>query len=71
LAVALSAGIDAGINARELRRKLGGALREAKAVDAACAVLEESGLIRQVAQGGGHRPRKDFQINPRVFSRAR
>jgi hypothetical protein len=54
-------------NARELRRKLGGPLREAQAVDAACAVLEEAGLIRPVIQGGGHRPRKDFHVNPRVF----
>lgn len=54
-------------NARDLRRELGGALREPKAMDAACGVLEEAGLIRQLRKSSGIRQRKDFQINPVVY----
>ena len=34
------------INARDVRRAIGGMLRETAAMDAACAVLVEAGLIR-------------------------
>ena len=37
----------ASFNARDMRREIGGLVREASAMDAACAVLVEAGLIRE------------------------
>jgi hypothetical protein len=60
-------------NARNVRRELGGALREAKAMDEACAVLVEAGLIRpegKQALGAGRKP-KNYEVNPCVFGAGR
>lgn len=54
-------------NARELRRKAGGLLRESKDMDAACSVLTEANLIRPISGQYGPnkgRPAKDFEVNP-------
>ena len=59
-------------NARDLRRVIGGMLREPKAMDAACEALAEAGLIRpEFARvgGGGGRPARNYRVNPIVFSR--
>jgi hypothetical protein len=63
----------ATFNARNVRRELGGALREAKAMDEACAVLVEAGLIRpegKQALGAGRKP-KNYEVNPCVFGAGR
>ena len=56
-------------NARELRRQIGGSLREAAAMDAACNMLVEAGLIRaQFARAGETKGRaaRKFEVNPRI-----
>lgn len=59
-------------NASKLRYKLGGPLREASAMDAACAELEDAGLIQAVdAVRKRGRPSKDYIVNPRLFQRQR
>ena len=57
----------AEFNARMVRRQLGGSLHEARAMDGACAVLVEAGLIRPrpTPSGPGRNP-KDFDVNPLV-----
>jgi hypothetical protein len=58
-------------NAREVRRDIGGMLRDPPAMDAACHVLAEAGLIRSKplrASGAGRKP-KDFDVNPLVWER--
>jgi hypothetical protein len=60
----------ASFNARELRRQIGGAVREAAAMDAACAVLIEAGLIRAKSSRSGEaggRPARNYEVNPRVL----
>lgn len=62
-----------GFNARELRRDIGGALREAAAMDAACKALVEAGLVRSAGTRAGDRPgrtSKTFEVNPAVLRRA-
>lgn len=58
-------------NAREVRREVGGLLRDAADMDAACAVLVEAGLLRpKAAQGAGvGRKPKNYEVNPAVFRR--
>jgi hypothetical protein len=57
-------------NARDLRRRMGSPIHEAEAMDEACKVLHEAGLIRpqperKGATGGRHS--KDFEVSPRIF----
>jgi hypothetical protein len=56
-------------HARELRREIGGALRDTAAMEVACAVLVEAGLIRpaftRTGDTKGRRSRK-FEVNPAV-----
>ncbi|MCG5235298.1 DUF3987 domain-containing protein [Xanthobacter oligotrophicus] len=56
-------------NARELRRTVGGGLRTAEAMDAACAELVEAGLVRPVVDPKAGRGRKcrGFEVNPAMF----
>lgn len=57
---------EPGFNARDVRRKVGGPLRDAADMDLACTELEEAGLIRPAASaqtGRGRRP-KAFDVNP-------
>jgi Protein of unknown function (DUF3987) len=54
-------------NARETRRKVGGPLRGAKAMAAACEFLIEANWIRPKNSRNSGRPRGDFEVNPRVF----
>jgi hypothetical protein len=59
-------------NARQLRRTMGGPLREADAMKQACADLAEAGLIRPLsAQPGpqGGRPSSDWEVNPALHGR--
>jgi hypothetical protein len=54
-------------NARELRRQIGGRLREPKVMSAACAVLAEGGLVRSCPSRAGAtkgRQKADYEINP-------
>ena len=57
-------------NARDVRREIGGALRETPAMNAACEVLIEAGLLRpQFSRAGENKGRqaKNFEVNPAVF----
>src|SRR4051812_19556913 len=57
-------------NAREVRRVIGGTLREPEAMDAACAVLVEAGLIRPRFGRAGEtkgRAARNSDVNPAVF----
>ncbi len=56
-------------NARAVRHKIGGLLRVAEDMDAACAELVEAGLIRTVAgpRKAAGRPSKNFTVNPALF----
>jgi hypothetical protein len=59
----------AEFNARDVRREVGGNLREARIMDAACLALVEAGLIRPVrgqAIGPGRKP-KNFEVNMAVW----
>ncbi|MHB2168022.1 DUF3987 domain-containing protein [Alsobacter sp. R-9] len=56
-------------NAREARRRIGGAVRDARAMDQACEVLTEAGAIMPdpTRTGGTHgRQSKDYRVNPAV-----
>ncbi|MEW6257784.1 MAG: DUF3987 domain-containing protein [Pseudomonadota bacterium] len=55
-------------NAREVRNRLGGSLRKADAMDAACDVLVDAGALRPVARGAGAKGRapKQFAVNPHL-----
>jgi hypothetical protein len=58
-------------NARVVRREIGGLLREAAVMDAACAVLVDAGRIRPLKPshvGAGRRP-KNFEVNSAVLGR--
>jgi hypothetical protein len=52
-------------NARDMRRQIGGVLRDAWAMDAACAALVEAGLIRPLVRhhGRGRKP-KSYAVSP-------
>jgi hypothetical protein len=57
-------------NARTLQRTIGGPLREADAVKAACAALVEAGLIREKFSRSGVTPGKmarNYEVNPAVY----
>ena len=57
-------------NARTLQRTIGGALREADAVKAACTTLVEAGLIREKFSRAGMAPGKkarNYEVNPAVY----
>ncbi len=57
-------------NARQLRRDIGGALREAAAMDGACAALCEAGLIREKFSRSGvvpGRSARNYEVNPAIF----
>ena len=61
-------------NARQLRRALGGPLRDADVIKRACAELVEAGLIRPASGArpgpSGGRPSSDYEVNPAVHGRA-
>ncbi|HYF56582.1 MAG TPA: DUF3987 domain-containing protein, partial [Salinarimonas sp.] len=66
------AGVSA-FNTRDLRRQIGGALREAAAMQGACTTLVEAGLIRpQFTRAGDHRGRtaQNYEVNPSLLGRA-
>lgn len=57
-------------NSRRARRAIGGPVRDAKAMDAACEGLVEAGFIRPspARTGGGiGRQSKDYLVNPEIF----
>ena len=58
-------------NARDVRRTIGGELREAAHMDAACKTLEEAGLIRpaRASDAIGRRP-KNYEVNPSMVGAA-
>ncbi len=58
-------------NAREVRRQIGGMLRDSADMDAACKQLIEAGLIRaRFTRAGGGKGRKsqDYEVHPAVSS---
>jgi hypothetical protein len=59
-------------NARDVRRTIGGELREATHMEGACKTLEEAGLIRpvRVTDAMGRRP-KNYEVNPSILGAAR
>ena len=61
----------ATFNARDVRRAIGGELREAAHMDAACKTLEEAGLIRpaRASEAIGRRP-KNYEVNPSMVGAA-
>jgi len=57
-------------NARQLRRDIGGAVREAAPMQAACDTLAEAGLIRPHFTRAGStpgQPAKNYEVNPVVW----
>jgi hypothetical protein len=55
-------------NARDVRRKIGGELREAKHMDEACETLSEAGLIRFLLGGEAFgRRAKNYEVNPAIL----
>jgi hypothetical protein len=57
-------------NARALQRVIGGPLRDADAVKAACAALIEAGLIREQFSRSGATPGKkahNYEVDPAVY----
>ena len=57
-------------NARKIRREIGGVLRDAPAMNAACGALVEAGLIRpDPKQPATGRPPLNFEINTQAFGR--
>jgi hypothetical protein len=60
----------AEFNARDLRRQVGGVLRDAQPMDKACNVLVEAGLIRPRKPPSDSRRRlKNYEVNPIIFGR--
>jgi hypothetical protein len=60
-------------NARDLRRTIGGGLRDAPKMKAACEALVEAGLIRPAFTRSGAsagRAAQNFEVNPVVLGRA-
>lgn len=59
-------------NAREMRRTIGGQLRQPDKMKAACEALVEANLIRPLVtpQGTNGRPPREFAVNPVVIRRA-
>jgi hypothetical protein len=61
-------------NARMLRREIGGALRDAAAMETACTALVEAGLIREKFSRSGVTPgraARNYEVNPVVFGSGR
>jgi hypothetical protein len=59
-----------GFNAREVRREVGGLLRDAEDMHAACAVLVEANLIRPAFERAGETKGKRaqrYEVNPVIF----
>jgi hypothetical protein len=59
-------------NAKKMRREIGGNLREAAPMEAACNALVDAGLIRARFERAGStpgRPAKNFEVNPVVWER--
>jgi hypothetical protein len=57
-------------NAREVRRNIGGSLRDAVAMDSACRTLAEAGLIRPCFTRFGETPgraARNYELNPVVY----
>ncbi|MEW6125018.1 MAG: DUF3987 domain-containing protein [Pseudomonadota bacterium] len=56
-------------NAREVRNRLGGSLRKAEAMDAACEVLVDANVLRPVVRAAGAKGRapKQFAVNPHLI----
>ena len=70
LARSLRAGQAKEFNARNLRREIGGTLRDPAPMDAACAMLVEAGLIRPRFERAGQtsgKPAKNYEVNPAVL----
>jgi hypothetical protein len=60
----------ARFNARDLRREIGGTLREPAPMDAACTARVEAGLIRPRFERAGQtsgKPAKNYEVNPAVL----
>lgn len=59
-------------NARDVRRNIGGLLRDAANMEAACTQLVEGGLIlprlERAGEGKG-RPARNYEVNPTIFRR--
>jgi hypothetical protein len=71
LARHLRAHKQAKFNAKNMRRDIGGPLREASAMDAACAALVEAGVIRPWPERSGSTPgraAKNYEVNPVVLA---
>jgi hypothetical protein len=61
-------------NARQIRRGIGGVLRDSKSMNQACEVLTQAGWIRPITKptgGAGGRSPSDYEVNPILFSEAR
>ena len=57
-------------NARQTRREIGGGLRDASSMNAACGTLVEAGLIRpDPKQPATGRPPLNFEVNTQAFGR--
>jgi hypothetical protein len=57
-------------NARELRREIGGALRDADVMTSACAALVEAGLIREAFKREGNVPgrrSRTYEVNTGIL----
>ena len=54
-------------NARDLRREMGGIVRNAPDMKQACEALTDAGLIRPLKASGTGRPPLNFEVNPIVF----
>jgi hypothetical protein len=70
LARYLRAGQVKEFNARNLRREIGGTLRDPTPMDVACTALVEAGLIRPRFERAGHtsgKPAKNYEVNPAVL----
>jgi hypothetical protein len=61
-------------NARQVRRTIGGDLRDSKSMKQACEILTQAGWIRPIAKetgGAGGRSPLDYEVNPILFTEAR
>ncbi len=56
-------------NASALRYEIGGPLRDAPPIEAACRALCDAGIARKItpARRGRGRPRLDYEVNPIVI----
>lgn len=58
-------------NSRDLRRKIGGPLRESSSMESACTILADEGLVRRqsVSSKVTGRPPKIYEVNPLLHSK--